>query len=220
MTPGVQKPHCSPWCSTNARWIGCSSPSRDKSSIVVTSRPSACRASMLQLFTARPSSRTVHAPHWLVSQPMCAPVSPSPSRSACTSSVLSSTSSERSSPLTTSVSALDTGGQRGELLAEVCEVGLRVDRGRAGQPLDRLLRRELAAQGVEVVAEPGGELAELAGFQLRIEVGDRVTYRGPDLERDDVPERVRREVADAALRPVDVLQHAVGVVRDVDAEEL
>ena len=30
---------------------------------------------MLQAFTARPSSWTVHAPHWPVSQPTCVPVS-------------------------------------------------------------------------------------------------------------------------------------------------
>ena len=71
-------------------------------SIVVTSAPSAWSASTVQLFTARPSTRTVQAPHWLVSQPTCVPVSPSPSRSAWTSSVRPSTSSERGSPLTTS----------------------------------------------------------------------------------------------------------------------
>ena len=36
--------------------------------------PSAWCASTVQLLTARPSRSTVHAPHWLVSQPMCAPV--------------------------------------------------------------------------------------------------------------------------------------------------
>src|SRR5262245_26326027 len=212
MNPGVQKPHCRPWCSTNARCIGCSSPSCPRPSIVVISWPSACCASMVQLFTARPSRRTVHAPHWLVSQPMCVPVRPSPSRSAWTRSVRPSTSSLRSSPLTTSVTWLsDTGGQRCELVAQVREVRLRVDRRRPGDALDRLLGRELAAEGVEVVAEPGGELAELSGFHLSVEIRDRLPDGSPDLERDDVAERVRREVADAALRPVDVLQDAVPV---------
>ena len=43
MMPGVQKPHCSPWCSTNARCSGCSSPSDARPSMVVISRPSAWR---------------------------------------------------------------------------------------------------------------------------------------------------------------------------------
>ena len=30
----------------------------------------------MQLFTARPSTSTVHAPHWLVSQPTCVPGQP------------------------------------------------------------------------------------------------------------------------------------------------
>ena len=37
--------------------------------MVVTVAPSAWAASIVQLFTARPSTWTVHAPHWLVSQP-------------------------------------------------------------------------------------------------------------------------------------------------------
>jgi len=43
-------------------------------SMVVTARPFAWTASKVQDFTARPSSRTVQAPHILVSQPMCVPV--------------------------------------------------------------------------------------------------------------------------------------------------
>ena len=37
--PGVQKPHCSPPCSTNASWSGWSLPSCARPSIVVTSLP-------------------------------------------------------------------------------------------------------------------------------------------------------------------------------------
>ena len=40
----------------------------------------------------------------------------------------------------------------------------------------------------------------------------------PDLGGDQVAERVGREVADRAARPVDVLQHALGVVRHVDPQ--
>src|SRR5687768_2539942 len=150
---------------------------------------------------------------------MCAPVSPRPSRSAWTSSVRPSISSECGSPLTTNLTVSDTGGQRGELLAEVGEIRLRIDRGRSGQPLDRLLGCELAAERVEVVAKPRGQVAELAGLHLRVQLRDRLAHRRPELKRDDIAERVRREVADSALRPVDVLEDAVGVVRYLDAEQ-
>ena len=46
----------------------------------------------MQLFTALPSTWTVHAPHWLVSQPTCVPVRPSSSLITWTSSRLGSTS--------------------------------------------------------------------------------------------------------------------------------
>ena len=68
--------------------------------MVVISVPSACTARTVQLFTARPSISTVHAPHWLVSQPMCVPVRSSSSRSTYTSSALGSTSTVRAAPLT------------------------------------------------------------------------------------------------------------------------
>ena len=42
-------------------------------SIVVTVAPSAWTASIVQLFTALPSTWTVQAPHWLVSQPTWVP---------------------------------------------------------------------------------------------------------------------------------------------------
>src|SRR4249919_1215664 len=107
---------------------------------------------------------------------MWAPVRPSPSRSAWTRSVRGSTSSRRGSPLTTSSTRAVSGtrGKGGELLAQVGEVGLRVDRRRAGDALDRLLGRELAAEGVQVVAKPGRELEELARLHLGVEVGDRL----------------------------------------------
>ena len=42
---------------------------------MVTALPSACTARQVQDLTATPSSSTVHAPHWLVSQPILVPVS-------------------------------------------------------------------------------------------------------------------------------------------------
>ena len=49
-------------------------------SMVVTLLPSACTASIVHDFTATPSTRTVHAPHWLVSHPTLVPVRPTSGR--------------------------------------------------------------------------------------------------------------------------------------------
>ncbi len=72
--PGVQNPHCKPCCVQNASCIGCRSSRVPMPSIVVTERPSACTANIVQLFTETPSSSTVHAPQLEVSQPTCVPV--------------------------------------------------------------------------------------------------------------------------------------------------
>src|SRR5450432_1680597 len=73
--PGVQKPHCSPWCSRNASCIGCSgAPSAARPSMVLTSCPSAITASVVQDLTALPSRCTTQAPHCEVSQPTWVPV--------------------------------------------------------------------------------------------------------------------------------------------------
>src|SRR6187431_2988668 len=68
--------------------------------MVVTDRPSAWTASMVQLLTERPSTWTTQAPHWLVSQPTWVPVSPRCSRSNCTRRVRPSTSRVTDLPLT------------------------------------------------------------------------------------------------------------------------
>src|SRR5262249_4339034 len=51
-------------------------------------------------FTAAPSSSTVQAPHWLVSQPTCVPVSPSTSRRKWTRRTRGSTERVSLAPLT------------------------------------------------------------------------------------------------------------------------
>src|SRR4029453_19073915 len=51
------------------------------------------------------------------------------------------------------------------LVAQVREVGLRVDRP-ADRSLDRLRRRQLAAERVDRVAEPSVQLGELAALDL------------------------------------------------------
>ena len=66
--------------------------------------------------------------------------------------------------------------------------------------------------------QPVGERAELALLELVVQVRDLGRHLLPELPGDDVPERVRREVADRADGPVHVLEHAEGVVRRLDAE--
>src|SRR5215471_14188388 len=99
--PGVQKPHCSPWCSRNASCIGCSgAPSAASPSIVLTSCPSAMTMSVVHDFTALPSRCTTQAPHCDVSQPTWVPVSRRFSRRNCTSRVRGSTLAVTGLPFT------------------------------------------------------------------------------------------------------------------------
>src|SRR5436309_8677219 len=60
--------------------------------------PSAWTARAVQDFTATPSSNTVQAPHWLVSQPIFVPVTAPRSRIKCTSSCRGSTSRSYTRP--------------------------------------------------------------------------------------------------------------------------
>ncbi len=64
-----------------------------------TEAPSACTASIEQLFTACPSSCTVQAPQLPVSQPMCVPVRSRSSRRKWTSSLEAGTSRSYVVPL-------------------------------------------------------------------------------------------------------------------------
>ena len=70
----MQKPHWRPCFSQKACCSGWRPPSGVIPSIVVTLLPSAWTASIVQDFTAWPSTWTVQAPHWLVSQPTWVPV--------------------------------------------------------------------------------------------------------------------------------------------------
>src|SRR5438094_133626 len=83
------KPSCSGWSLPS-----CSSPST-----VMRLLPFACTANIVHDFTGRPSSSTVHAPQWVVSHPMCVPVSRSTSRMRWTSRSRGSTSASCFSPL-------------------------------------------------------------------------------------------------------------------------
>src|SRR6516225_8981409 len=98
--PGVQKPHCRPWCSWKACCIGCRAPSLASPSMVTTSAPFAWTANMVQDLTASPFTWTTQAPHCEVSQPIWVPVSRSVSRRNSTRSVRSSISAEAFFPFT------------------------------------------------------------------------------------------------------------------------
>src|SRR6266404_9678728 len=74
--------------------------------MVVTARLSPWTANSEQDLIAMPSIRTVQAPHWLVSQPTCVPVSPSSSRRKWTSNIRGSTSRVWATPLTWIVTEL------------------------------------------------------------------------------------------------------------------
>src|SRR5262249_47348847 len=105
--PGVQKPHCRPWCSRNASCIGCSgAPSAASPSMVLTSWPSAITASVVQDFTALPSRCTTQAPHCEVSQPTWVPVRRRFSRKYCTRRVRGSTSPVTALPFTVNATAV------------------------------------------------------------------------------------------------------------------
>ena len=69
-------------------------------STVPISAPSACTARTVHDFVGCPSSNTVQAPQWVVSQPMWVPVSLSSSRIRWTRSVRDSTSAACASPFT------------------------------------------------------------------------------------------------------------------------
>ena len=101
----MQNPHCSAWCSTNARCrsrelaVGPGEP-LDGASVT---RPSACTASIRHERTGSPSSCTVHAPQTPCSQPTCVPVSPAWWRMKSDSSVRGSTSPAYGAPLIVTV---------------------------------------------------------------------------------------------------------------------
>src|SRR4029453_9934683 len=102
-TPGVQKPHWSPWQSRNAACTGDNPPpGGPMPSIVVTSLPAACTANIKQARTAAPSTRTVQAPQTPCSQPRWVPVSRSSSRRKSARVRRGSTLASRGSPFTVS----------------------------------------------------------------------------------------------------------------------
>src|SRR5262249_27857234 len=104
--PGVQYPHCSPCSSIEPCWSGWSVPFCSSPSTVISSRPCAWTANTVQDLTGRPSSRTVQAPQWVVSQPMWVPVSRKFSRIRWTSRRRGSTSASCFSPLIATLTSI------------------------------------------------------------------------------------------------------------------
>ena len=97
---------------------------------------------------------------------------------------------------------------------------LRVDR-RVELFAKRLLQERAglfeAAVLPDVLAVPRVDGREIAGLEALVHI-DRLSHLAKQLRAVGAAERVGREVADAAARPMAVLQHAVLVVRHVDAE--
>src|SRR5213592_3697945 len=106
---------------------------------------------------------------------------------------------------------------RAVLGAEIREVRLRVDPV-PGRTLERLLRRELPAVRMHVLAEPAAQRAELPALDLVFEIWNVLERFLPDLHRHDSPQQVGREVPNQSGGPVRVLEDTVRVVRDVHTE--
>jgi hypothetical protein len=100
--PGVQNPHWKPKLSMNACCSGCKVSPSARPSMVTTSAPSACTASMRHERTGSPFTSTVHAPHTPCSHPRWVPVSSSFSRRKSASDVRTSAAAERDAPFTVS----------------------------------------------------------------------------------------------------------------------
>ena len=73
---------------------------------------------------------------------------------------------------------------------------------------------------VDVLAQPLAQRREVAGSRSGSSMSGRSSdQRAPQLGRHQVPDRVRREVADHPGAPVDVLQDALHHARDLEAEQ-
>src|SRR5712664_12274 len=84
--------------------------------------------------------------------------------------------------------------------------------------LEQLVGRELAPVLVHVLAEPAEQRGELPLLDLCIQVADVGADLFHQLRADQVSDRVARKDPEAHGRPVDILQHALAVVRDAYAE--
>src|SRR4029077_1261101 len=106
-----------------------------------------------------------------------------------------------------------------DLRVQVREIRPRIEWATRG-PLHQLGRLERAPPAVDVLPQPLAQGAKLSAPELLVQVAQLARRPLPQLDPDHVPERIRREVAKARVRPVDVLQDAVDDVRRLDAEVL
>src|SRR5918997_6167983 len=106
-----------------------------------------------------------------------------------------------------------------ELALQVAEVRGGIERA-TGDPLDQFIRIVPGAVPVDVLPEPAEEGGEFAFFHLVGDLGMRLYRLVEELDGEDVADGVRREVPEEAVRPVDILQHALGVVLWCNAEVL
>ena len=94
-------------------------------------------------------------------------------------------------------------------LPNFCSRYRRYGSGSIGPPATRSIVSagvEPAPEGVEMLAQPLVDGCEVAALDHLVGVADVLAQPLPDLHRDHVPELVGREVAEAAERPVHVLE--------------
>src|SRR5687768_1137901 len=234
ITPGPQNPHCSDPFSSNNCWSGCSCSLVASPSIVSTSRPSACTASIRHELTDLPSTITVQAPQSPTSQPSLDPVNSNSSRSIRRRVVSGATCAVRRSPLTRMVTSamslllragalsLSEGvgafqGSLGQYRDEVAAIvggGTHVaDRLRvAGGELARLFHRLRRDRAPVEEAFSAGRVDHLRGDGAKRHARglERVLVPVDPDTRGDVDERQRLSLAQAELQEVGRLVEVLG----------
>src|SRR5438046_4602511 len=91
------------------------------------------------------------------------------------------------------------------------------------RPLARRARDQLGHRPphpvpMYVLAQPLAQRCELSPRERFLQRTDRALRRGEQLRRVHVAERIRREVSDQALGPMDVLQAPLAIVPRTHAE--
>lgn len=92
--------------------------------------------------------------------------------------------------------------------------------GLSGGGDDEFLGIEAFAAAVDLVAEPGQEARELASREILRETGQLAEGVIPELGGDHVAEGVAGEVTEGTAGPVNVLEHAVGIIGRRDPEQI
>src|SRR5450759_225578 len=90
----------------------------------------------------------------------------------------------------------------------------------AGHPDEKILWIVQGAVLVNPGPLPFTKHVKATCRDLPVEIRDLLPGRGKELRSVKIPEHVRREVSKQAPRPVDVLEDAVGIIGNLDAEIL